>query len=594
MTIKAIMREIPNRETKMSGDHEAAQAVADTNVVRTDPEAVAAQEKRLRDLFRRHDLDAPAYIRLLIATALTRPGGMGVLGRSEVDMAKPLAARLGLTKAQARTGLRILRKSGCLRGTNGEVLLSHAIPIAGCVDRDPLRLDELCVRAYSRIADLHAQDVFDPGAARSAFVRLVGRAPIETDAEPLALMEVAQNSRAGRIKPKPIVAVINTLRELGLDPVPGVRREIISTVVATVAAEPGLTAGDLTARAGNGHPDGSSASIMRLLLRGKALLSADGTPASLMDDPIGEVVGTSDELEYVCFETCRAALERREPQLMEEPAALEALKAVFRREPPLTKARILTALTQAGIHPEPHARTSVMRTLATLSGEGFAGNREETVTAICERLPVAPASVRNIFALLTDAGELRLASDGQRATPVLTHANIGEAERHIERYCAAKLEELIPGVKVRAGTLNLFRDALGFSTFVKKRPGATNGMYPLYHPAERAALIADVREIVASVDGDGINRGDLRRALMALGRYSANPVDDYILTLNISNVFRTEPNAEGKRIIVGFAIDDPDEAIVALVNAWFARMERKCMAVTDETRARFWPPGAAD
>ena len=540
----------------------------------------SVEEVRLRKLFADRGVGASPYSRLMVAVALLQElDEHGELGPNEVAVSRVLAARAGCSSAQAKRGLRTLRKSGCLLDGRGRPLLSHALPIGGCVSADPLRLDELCVRALSRIADAQAPEVFEEGEAREAFILIAGREPVEEGAEDLAIDEVRARAPSRMSQPLPLGLVHGVLAAAGLDPVTGARERIIPRLVDLARATSGdLTAGELALEAEEGLPSESGICVMRALLVAHAVVSVDGQPASRLDDVVVGLTGDAEALEASCVSAYRAELVRQRPGLLESEAGAQALDRVLKQPRPIAVRKIVEALRDAEVDPEPRARTAILKELSLLTD----GDREWTIPelldAVAEVLPVARRQVRNVLNALQHSGILITAQGADRRTRIrgLTYANVADMDRALAAFYEGEVLRMFPQLEGDEGAAARIRRAIGATVSPSAREvpspeeAAIQHFEGLLRSDDRRTLFSHTRDALGDAPEEGFAPNELRRALSERGGYASKPARSHLLALAHAGLLRS-PTGE---ILRGFSsearvsalsTDDLEAADAALV-----------------------------
>jgi hypothetical protein len=589
--------------TELSSGFRAAQSLSEGS----------ADEVQLRKLFADRGLCASPYTRLTVAVSLLQElDAHGPVGPNEVAASRVLAARAGCSSAQAKRGLRTLRKSGCLLDDRGRALLSHALPIGGCVSSDPLRLDELCVRALSRIADAQSPHVFEDGEARAAFIRIAGREPIEDGAEDLAIDEVRAHSSRRASERLPLGAVNGILSAAGLNPVTGAREVIIPRLVDLVRATSGdLTAGELAIEVEDGLPPGSGTSVMRALLQGRVVVSVDDRLASHLDDIVVSLAGDATTLEAACASVYRAEVERQRPELLESEAGVQAFDRVLTEPRPLSIRKMVEALRDADVDPEPRARTAIVKELSLLCD----GEREWTIPqlldAVAEILPVKRRQVRNIVNALQHGGLLVIAPGVDRRPRIrgLTYANVADLELALAAFYEREVVRMFPELEGDPAATARIRRAIGLAVppsapeLLSPMEAAVRQFQGLQTKEDRRRLLEHARAVLASAPEAGLPPNDLRRALAAHGDYTSNRAGKHLLALAHAGLLRSPSedvllglNREAR--VAALSTDDLEAADRAVVDACVDEVARRVPDVDRETiRSAFSltePPGQTE
>jgi hypothetical protein len=506
----------------MGDDHVAADEATEQRV---------QCSRDLRALFATYGLDASPYTRLRVAVGLTMIAGRGPLEAPERHAARRLVDVIGCSRNQAQGGLRTLRKAGCLLDSENNILLAYDGRIAGTVSDDPLVLDELCVRAMTRLADEEFDGVFEPGPLREAFTQLAGRPPVTTADATRAVSDVqavaSRKPRQGSV----LAAVSGIVRGNGFDPVPKRRAAILRGLSDIVEHLPGdLTAEQLAVELEGNPATVGATTVMAILTRGRALLDADGRPAD-QDVPVSALGADEAGLEEICRQVLSDLVSNIRPGLLDTYEGARALTKVLTEEPPLTTTAAIRILEHRDLHPEPNARSSVLREIFNLLDGQAEWTMPDLLDAVVVRSPVLRSQARNVIYALTRADLLTTTQTGpQRRVRLLMRASVDDlnealVEFFLEQIALERPEiaeddsvhaRITVGLGGRHPSLKADEPTLGVPREAQIR-SQLRAMRAVIAPRERAALLQVIDSATISAPEAGVMMEEIASRAVADG-----------------------------------------------------------------------------
>ena len=363
-----------------------------------------AAEREFRRQLESHGFAPNPYARLVVLTAL-----VDLVSASDEHMhtrwqlEPELVDRTGLPRTQVRLALRAVRRAGCLLDSRSQPVLDYRGRFAKLASDDPLVLDELCIQAITRVAEAAFPAIYDDPDLEACFRQFAGVVP-QGGPQRRTRVAVEEIRSTADIAPAPSTKgrIFRELARVGLDPVPAHRPTNLARICDLIEAVPDtLTPADVTTELEADGPRQCHrvSETLNVLMKAGALRDQTGESLEDASQLVGSVTPNDlAELERACRSAYRSFLEEVVPEVVRASDFDEALQSVLTTPKPLARRDVVVALANKELHPEPTARSTILKALLELT------TRAESVQSFAELAEsvaaIEPVTKSQVYAVL--------------------------------------------------------------------------------------------------------------------------------------------------------------------------------------------------